>query len=148
MNTVYAQLVDTVKPANVVEMAKKLGVTSELAPNASIALGTADVSVLDMASVYQTFQTRGLHIEPRVIRKITQNNSVLVDDRPKYTRVIDRSVAEKVNYALQQVVDAGSGTGARPAPPTSTATPGSWATPASSPPRCGWAIPRASPTSS
>ncbi len=81
VNTVYAQLVDTVKPANVVEMAKKLGVKSDLAPNASIALGTADVSVLDVASVYQTFQTRGMHIEPRVIRKITQNDSVLVDDR-------------------------------------------------------------------
>lgn len=112
VNTVYAQLVDTVKPANVVDMAKKLGVQADLAPNASIALGTADVSVLDMASVYQTFQTRGMHIEPRVIRKITQNDSVLVDDRAKSTRVIDRSVAEKVNYALQQVVEAGSGTAA------------------------------------
>jgi penicillin-binding protein 1A len=112
VNTVYAQLVETVKPANVVEMAKKLGVKADLAPNGSIALGTADVSVLDMASVYQTFQTRGMHVEPRVIRKITQNDSVLLDDRPKTTRVIDRSVAEKVNYALQQVVDAGSGTAA------------------------------------
>ena len=112
VNTVYAQLVQTVQPANVVEMAKKLGVKADLAPNASIALGTADVSVLDMASVYQTFQTRGMYVEPRVIRKITQNNSVLVDDRPKSTRVIDRTVAEKVNYALQQVVEAGSGTGA------------------------------------
>ena len=110
VNTVYAQLVTEVKPQNVVDMAKKLGVKADLAPIASIALGTADVSVLDMASVYQTFQTRGMHIEPRVIRKITQNNSVLVDDRPKSTRVIDRSVAEKVNYALQQVVEEGSGT--------------------------------------
>lgn len=112
VNTVYAQLVDTVRPANVVDMAKKLGVKADLAPNASIALGTADVSVLDMASVYQTFQRGGMHVEPRVIRRITQNDSVLVDDRPKSARVIDRSVAEKVNYALQQVVEAGSGTGA------------------------------------
>jgi membrane peptidoglycan carboxypeptidase len=110
VNTVYAQLVETVKPQNVVDMAKKLGVTADLSPIASIALGTADVSVMDMASVYQTFQTRGMHVEPRVIRKITQNDSVLIDDRPTSTRVIDRSVAEKVNYALQQVVEAGSGT--------------------------------------
>jgi membrane peptidoglycan carboxypeptidase len=112
VNTVYAQLVQTVKPQNVVDMAKKLGVQADLAPLASIALGTAEVSVLDMASVYQTFQTRGMHLEPRVIRKITQNDSVLIDDRPKSTRVIDREVAEKVNYALQRVVEAGSGTGA------------------------------------
>ena len=112
VNTVYAQLVDTVKPQNVVEMAKKLGVKADLAPHASIALGTAEVSVLDMASVYKTFQSKGMQVEPRVIRRITQNSSVLVDDRPKSTRVIDAAVADKVNYALQRVVEAGSGTGA------------------------------------
>ncbi|HJV08607.1 MAG TPA: transglycosylase domain-containing protein, partial [Acidimicrobiales bacterium] len=80
VNTVYAQLVDTVKPQNVVDMAHKLGVKADLAPNASIALGTADVSVLDMASVYLTFQSKGMQVEPRVIKRITQNNSVLVDD--------------------------------------------------------------------
>jgi penicillin-binding protein 1A len=112
VNTVYAQLVVQVGPDKVVDMAHRLGVTADLAPNASIALGTADVSVLDMASTYLTFATKGMHVEPRVIRKITQNDSVLVDDRPKSTRVLDRTVAEKVNYALQQVVEQGSGTAA------------------------------------
>jgi len=112
VNTVYAQLVDTLKPQSVVGMAKKLGVKAPLNPDASIALGTADVSVLDMATVYLTLQTKGMHMEPRVIRKVTQNDSVLVDDRVKATRVIEQSVAEKVNYALQQVVEEGSGTAA------------------------------------
>ncbi|MEA2902555.1 MAG: penicillin-binding protein, partial [Actinomycetota bacterium] len=112
VNTVYAQLVLQVGPDKVVDMAHRLGITSDLSPNASIALGTADVSVLDMASTYLTFQSKGMHVEPRVIRKITQNDSVLVDDRPKSTRVLDRAVADKVNYALQQVVEAGSGTAA------------------------------------
>jgi len=112
VNTVYAQLVEAVKPQNVVDMAKKLGVKAPLEPHASIALGTAEVSVLDMASVYLTLQTRGMQVEPRVIRRITQNDSVLVDDRPKAVRVLDKSVADKVNYALQQVIDEGSGTAA------------------------------------
>ncbi|MGI8810212.1 MAG: transglycosylase domain-containing protein, partial [Acidimicrobiales bacterium] len=112
VNTVYAQLVVQVGPAKVVEMAQKLGVRAELNPDASIALGTADVSVLDMASAYLTLQGKGMHVEPRVIRRITQNDSVLVDDRPKATRVLERDVAEKVNYALQQVIEAGSGTAA------------------------------------
>ena len=112
VNSVYAQLVVNVGPQKVVEMAQRLGVKSPLNPNASIALGTADVSVLDMASTYSTFKAKGMQIEPRVVRKITQNNSVLVDDRPKSTRVIDKSVADKVHYALQQVVDQGSGTAA------------------------------------
>ena len=108
----YAQLIDSIGAQKVVEMAQRLGVKSELRPHASIALGTADVSVLEMAGVYQTFQTKGMQIEPRVIRRIVQNDSVLVDDRPKATRVLEKAVAEKVNYALQQVVDEGSGVGA------------------------------------
>jgi penicillin-binding protein 1A len=112
VNTVYAQLVVAVGPKNVVDMAHRLGVKSPLDPNASIALGTADVSVLDMADAYLTLQTKGLQVEPRVISRILQGDSVLVDDRPKTNRVLDQAVAEKVNYALQQVVDEGSGAAA------------------------------------
>jgi penicillin-binding protein 1A len=112
VNTVYAQLVDAVGPQKVVDMARRMGVKSPLEPNASIALGTANVSVLEMADAYLTLQTKGMQVEPRVIRRITQGDSVLVDDRPKATRVLDRAIAEKVNYALQEVVDEGSGTGA------------------------------------
>ena len=112
VNTVYAQLVDKLGPQRVVEMAHRLGVKSDLAPNASIALGTGNVSVLEMADAYLTLQTRGMQVEPRVIRQIKQNDSVLVDDRPRTTRVLDRSIAEKVNYALQQVIEQGSGSAA------------------------------------
>ncbi|MDQ6726105.1 MAG: penicillin-binding protein [Actinomycetota bacterium] len=112
VNTVYAQLVVAVGPRNVVDMAHRLGVASQLDPNASIALGTADVSVLEMADAYLTLQTKGMHVDPRVISRILQGDSVLVDDRPKTTRVLDQPVAEKVNYALQQVVDQGSGAAA------------------------------------
>ena len=115
VNTVYAQLIVALGPQGpqkVVDMAHRLGVKSDLAPNASIALGTGNVSVLEMAGAYMTFQTKGMEVEPRVISKITQNNSVLVDDRPKTTRVLDRAIAEKVDYALQQVVARGSGAAA------------------------------------
>jgi len=112
VNTVYAQLVVALGPQKVVDMAHRLGIKSDLAPVASIALGTGNVSVLEMADAYMTFQTKGMQVQPRVIKKITQNDSVLVDDRPVSTRVLDRAIAEKVNYALQQVVDAGSGTAA------------------------------------
>jgi penicillin-binding protein 1A len=112
VNTVYAQLVTQVGPKNVVDMAHRLGVTSDLAPNASIALGTGNVSVLEMADAYLTLQTRGMHVQARVIRQIKQNDSVLVDDRPVTNRVLDRTIADKVNYALQQVIDRGSGTAA------------------------------------
>jgi penicillin-binding protein 1A len=112
VNTVYAQLVVALGAQNVVNMAHRLGVKSDLAPNNSIALGTGNVSVLEMADAYETLQGHGIHVEARVIKKITQNASVLVDDRPVSTRVLDRAITDKVDYALQQVIDHGSGAAA------------------------------------
>jgi penicillin-binding protein 1A len=112
VNTVYAQLVVAVGPQKVVDMAKRLGVKADLAPNASIALGTAEVSVMDMADVYLTLANKGMQSDPRVIGRIVQNGSVLVEDKPKSVRAVDRTVADKVGFALEQVVERGSGTAA------------------------------------
>ena len=110
INIIPVRLAQAIGRDKIVETAHRMGITTELKISRSLPLGAAEVTVLDMAGAYLTIQQKGMQVEPRVIRKITQNDSVLVDDRPKSTRVIDRSVAEKVNYALQQVVDAGSGT--------------------------------------
>ena len=112
VNTVYAQLITALGPdgpQKVAEMARQLGVRSPLSPEVSIALGTLDVSVLEMAGAYHTFAREGMRFDPRVITKITAGNSVLLEDRPKPERVLDRAQAEKVNYVLEQVVDRGSG---------------------------------------
>ena len=66
-----------------VDMAHQLGITSELAPVASIALGTQDVSVLEMANAYSTLARGGIRYEPQVITKVTMNDTILPDTRPK-----------------------------------------------------------------
>jgi penicillin-binding protein 1A len=113
VNTVYAQLADTLGPQKIIGTAKDLGISSPLAPVPSIALGTQNVSVLEMAGAYSTLARGGLRYDPRVITKVTLNDSVLQDDRPKGTRVMERSQADQVNFALEQVVDHGSGTAAQ-----------------------------------
>ena len=113
VNTVYAQLVDTLGPEKVVDMAKQLGITSELAPVASIALGTQNVSVLEMANAYSTLARGGIRYDPEVITKVTMNDTVLPDNRPKGVRVLEKAQADQVNFALEQVVARGSGTGAQ-----------------------------------
>ncbi len=113
VNTVYAQLADTLGPQKIIGTAKDLGITSPLAPVPSIALGTQNVSVLEMAGAYSTLARGGLRYDPRVITKVTLNDSVLQDDRPKGTRVMERAQADQVNFALEQVVDHGSGTAAQ-----------------------------------
>jgi penicillin-binding protein 1A len=117
VNTVYAQLITALGPdgpRKVGEMARQLGVEGvPLQPEVSIALGTLDVSVLQMAAAYHTFASSGVRVEPRVITRITAGDSVLLDDKPKAERVLDPAQVEKVNYALEQVVQRGSGTRAQ-----------------------------------
>ncbi|HYX44036.1 MAG TPA: penicillin-binding transpeptidase domain-containing protein, partial [Acidimicrobiales bacterium] len=114
VNTVYAQLTTAIGPEAVADMARKLGVKkSELKPVVSLPLGTASVSVLEMADAYLTFANEGVQTQPRVIKKISVGGSVIVDDKPKRTRVLERDQANIVNFVLRQVVERGSGVRAR-----------------------------------
>jgi penicillin-binding protein 1A len=114
VNTVYAQLVGQVGAQNVVDLAHKMGITSQLRAVPSITLGTQEVSVLDMADAYLTFFNDGMHSDPRVFTKITEGGSVLVDDKPTgRDRVLAPDIARQVKDILGQVVSRGSGTQAQ-----------------------------------
>ncbi|MDP9386390.1 MAG: penicillin-binding protein, partial [Actinomycetota bacterium] len=115
VNTVYAQLIKVVGAARVAEVAHAAGIRSDLVDNISLALGTSEVSVLELAGAYSTFANRGVRVEPTVILEVTTaDGSVLRRARPPLrTRVLDPSQADVVNYCLQQVVEQGSGTAAR-----------------------------------
>ncbi|MGH9155679.1 MAG: transglycosylase domain-containing protein, partial [Acidimicrobiales bacterium] len=115
VNTVYAQLVMRVGPARVVDMAHRLGIGSPLEAVPSIALGTQNVSVLEMAGAYRTF-TDGQPMAPRVITKVVENGSVQLDDRPDLGQPLSPKEADAVKAvkgALRQVVQRGSGVRAR-----------------------------------
>jgi membrane peptidoglycan carboxypeptidase len=113
VNTAYAQLVLALGPARVVDMAHQLGIRSPLQAVPSIALGTQDVSVLEMADAYSTFARGGYQVDPEVIQKVTTaDGTVLEDNHPRRTRVLDRRYADQVTYALRRVVTSGTGTAA------------------------------------
>ena len=73
-NSVYAQLTLDVGPEKVAEIARRMGVRSQLDVNGayvpSIGLGSIAVSPLDMASAYATLAARGVHSEPMAIRRV------------------------------------------------------------------------------
>jgi penicillin-binding protein 1A len=115
VNTVYVQAQQAVGADKVVEVAKAAGITSALEPNASLVLGTEEVSVLEMASAYSTFANRGVHVEPRTILEVRRGDgTVLLPERaPKSSRVLDREGADVVNQVLRQVIERGTGTNAK-----------------------------------
>ena len=111
-NTAYAQLMLDLGPEAVAQMAEDLGVRAELgeAVNPSLVLGTANVSVLDMTSAYSTFASLGTHVEPRVVTRVERADGSLVEEfEAERTSVLSTEEAAGVTYALQQVIERGTG---------------------------------------
>jgi penicillin-binding protein 1A len=80
LNTISAQLTAEVGPAAVVATARRLGIGSQIEPNMSIALGTSEVSVLEMTGAYATFANGGSGVIPYVIQRIqTEDGEVLYE---------------------------------------------------------------------
>ncbi|AKI02833.1 penicillin-binding protein, 1A family [Hoeflea sp. IMCC20628] len=115
LNTVAAQLVMEVGPKTVVKTAHRLGIEAPLQANASIALGTSEVTLLELTGAYAPFMNGGYKATPHVIRRITtQDGKVLYEntyDNPP--RVIDPAVAAMMNQMLVRVVEEGTGHNAK-----------------------------------
>jgi len=117
-NTAYAQIMqDVIKTRgidNIVATAERMGITGDLPKVPSLVLGTGSVSVLDMASAYSTFADEGEHIGPYVVTKVTNSSGQVLWEAPfNRERVLPKEVAATVGYVLNQVVEQGTGTGAR-----------------------------------
>jgi penicillin-binding protein 1A len=113
-NTVYAQLAIDVGPANIVDMAQRLGVrTSPLSAVPSLTLGADGVSPLEMATVYATLANGGVYHRPTAIKEVTDaDGKVLLEGRTTGVRVIQDGVAAEVTRILGENMVSGTGTGA------------------------------------
>lgn len=71
----------------IADMAHRLGIKSPISPYPSIALGTAEVTLLELVSAYTTFANKGVHIDPLAITRIEdKEGNVLVEYKPEYQR--------------------------------------------------------------
>jgi len=113
VNGVYARLVLDVGPDKVVDAAHRLGITSELDPIPSIALGglRVGVSPFEMASAYSTFANLGVHMPGHgVARAVGPEGKTVFDDKKlEGTQAVDPGVAYTINDVLQDVVRQGTG---------------------------------------
>jgi penicillin-binding protein 1A len=78
LNTVAVRLGVEVGPKNVVRTAHRLGISSKLEANASIALGTSEVSLNELVGAYAPFANGGLGVSPHVVTKIRTNEGKLL----------------------------------------------------------------------
>jgi membrane peptidoglycan carboxypeptidase len=114
-NTYYAQLMARVGTPAAIQVAKRMGITSELRDYCSLVLGTENVTPLELASAYATLAAGGVHCQPLPVTRITgPTGRVLDDGQPSCRRVLDPDVAAAATAILRGVVARG-GTGFRAA---------------------------------
>lgn len=110
VNTISARIMDLVGPRPVINLARKMGITSNLPAVPSIALGTPDISLFEMVGAYSTFANQGIYVKPVVITRIEDKNGrALYEVVPKTQDVLSQEAAYVTVNLLQGVTKAGSG---------------------------------------
>jgi penicillin-binding protein 1A len=111
LNTISAQLTAEVGPSAVAGTARRLGITSPLTATPSIALGTSDVSLLELTGAYVPFSNGGLGVIPHVIERIrTADGKVLYERNGGGPGVVvDPVHVAMMNSMLQDTLARGTG---------------------------------------
>ena len=110
VNTVSARLMDLVGPRPVINLARKMGITSYLPPVPSIALGTPDISLFEMVGAYSTFVNKGIYVKPVMISRIEDKNGrAIYEVVPETQDVLSEEAAYVTVNLMQGVTKAGSG---------------------------------------
>ena len=110
VNVVYAQVVQQVGAAKVVEVAQRMGITSRLTALPSIAIGTEEVSPLELASAYSPLANGGFSTPPVAITKITDSaGKVLFSWSYEKKKVLEPRVVALTLDALKDVIQKGTG---------------------------------------
>jgi 1A family penicillin-binding protein len=114
-NVVSAKLVDRLTPARVIDTAYKMGISSHIEPNLSIALGAVSVSPLEMASAICTLPNGGKSVEARAIKMVRDAQGNVLEDNtaPVTQTVMPPQVAFAMTEMLENAVNAGTGYNAR-----------------------------------
>jgi penicillin-binding protein 1A len=109
-NCAYARLGYIAGMPNVIQLADHMGIDSPMQPNPSSALGTVDVTPMDMASAYATIANDGVFNFPYMIDKVVdRDGTVLTEHTPRPTPVLDPQAARLVTSILQDNIRSGTG---------------------------------------
>jgi penicillin-binding protein 1A len=113
-NIPAVRLLDHVGIENVIEMVRKAGISSPLPPYLPLALGAADLTLMEHTSAFTIFADDGIHIAPHEIRRVTSYDGALLEEaHPTVTDVIKPETARTMVAMLEDVVQFGTGVRAK-----------------------------------
>jgi penicillin-binding protein 1A len=94
---------------DVIRMAKRLGIRSNIPAYPSIALGTAEVNPLELTSAYSTFANEGVRATPYAVLRVEDRaGKILYKAKPEFENVLEPRIAHMMTSALEDVVNAGT----------------------------------------
>jgi penicillin-binding protein 1A len=111
------KLADKVGIKSVIDYAERFGITSKLPPYLPVALGSAEITLLEQTSAYSVFPNDGVRVSPRYITRVTDyEGRVLEEDFPEVKDVISERTARVMTSMLREVVMHGTGIAAAQLP--------------------------------
>jgi penicillin-binding protein 1A len=114
INVPSVRLLDRIGPRNVIRLARDFGIEGPLVPQLSLALGTGEVTPLELTSAYATFADNGIRQTPYVIERVEDHfGNVLQEHKPESREVLDEKTSYLMVSLLQSVIDRGTGNPAR-----------------------------------
>ena len=113
-NVISVKILEQVGIDNVIKYAHTMGIHGELKPYLSLALGSAEVTVIEMASALSILGNMGTKIEPTTIKKITDSDGNIIEDNSnrKGIKILPAETAYNVTDMLRGVIESGTGANA------------------------------------
>jgi penicillin-binding protein 1A len=114
INVPTVRLIQQIGVDPVIDLARRLGITSELRREYALALGVSELSLLELTSAYQAFADGGTLSPPFAIRRVIGPGEVLLEERsPKPQQGLSKQAAFLLTSILQGVVERGTGKSAQ-----------------------------------
>lgn len=114
INVIAVKLIQQVGVQPVIELARAMGIQSELRPELALALGVSEVTLLELVSAYGTLANRGVRMEPYMIRRVVDHQGNVLEERfPEGQQVLREETAFILTSVLKGVIERGTGKGAK-----------------------------------
>src|SRR5215467_7637422 len=113
-NVPAVKLAEKVGISSVVDVTRRFGITTPLPPYLPLALGAADMQLLEHVSAFTVFPNDGIRIDPHMIRRVTSYDGALLEEaHPEVHDVIAPDVARTMTAMLEEVIQFGTGVQAK-----------------------------------
>ncbi len=114
VNVVTVKLQERIGIQRTVQVARRLGISSPLNTDLTLALGSSDLTLLELTSAYSTLANQGVWMEPTAIRYVTDAQGKLLHEQaPQGKEALAPETAYVITHMLRGVVERGTGQGAK-----------------------------------